>query len=114
MHKNILHQSKFFFVTTILLFMIVACEPKLDIANSPESLATSTAQPTASNNILVTDTPISKLELPAYTLNTKLPDSPAQMLLYKQVVPAGLPDDNSLAALMSQLKITGTDRKSVV
>jgi len=108
MHKNILHQSKFFFVTTILLFMIVACEPKLDIANSPESLETRKEQPTASNNILVTDTPISKLELPAYTLNTKLPDSPAQMLLYKQVVPAGLPDDNSLAALMSQLKITGT------
>ena len=107
MYKNVLHQSKFFFVTIILLSMIVACEPKSDKANSLEPLATNTAQSTASNNILVTDTPTSKLDLPAYTLNTKLPDSPAQMLLYKQVVPAGLPDDNSLVALMSQLKITG-------
>lgn len=107
MYKNILHQSKFFFVTIILLSIIVACEPKSNKANSPEPLGTNTAQSPASNDILVTDTPTSKLGLPVYTLNTKLPDSPAQMLLYKQVVPAGLPDDNSLATLMSQLKITG-------
>lgn len=108
MQKKILHQSKFFFVTIILLSMIVACEPKSDKANSPELLVTNTAQSTASNNILVTDTPTSKLDLPVYTLNTKLPDSPAQMLLYKQVVPAGLPNDKQLADLMAQLKITGT------
>jgi hypothetical protein len=108
MHKNILHQSKFLFVTIILLSAIVACEPKSDKANSPEPLVINTTQSTASNNILVTDTPTSKLDLPAYTLNAKLPDSPAQMLLYKQVVPAGLPNDKQLADLMAQLKITGT------
>lgn len=64
--------------------------------------------PTISDNVLVTDTPSSNLGSPAYTLETEFPDSPAQMLLYKQVVPAGLPTDKQLADLMAQLKITGT------
>jgi LysM repeat protein len=64
--------------------------------------------PTISDNLPVTDTPSPKLGWPVYTLETELPDSPAQMLLYKQAVPAGLPNDESLTALMAQLKITGT------
>jgi LysM repeat protein len=64
--------------------------------------------PATSDNLLVTDTPSSNLDWPAYTLETEFPDSPAQMPLYKQVIPAGLPTDKQLADLMAQLKITGT------
>lgn len=64
--------------------------------------------PTISDNLLATDTPSSNLGWAAYTLETEFPDSPAQMPLYKQVVPAGLPTDTQLADLMAQLKITGT------
>lgn len=64
--------------------------------------------PTISDNLLATDTPSSNLGWAAYTLETEFPDSPAQMPLYKQVVPAGLPTDKQLADLMAQLKITGT------
>ena len=64
--------------------------------------------PTISDNLLVADTPSSTLNWPTYTLETEFPDSPVQMSLYKQVVPAEWPTDKQIADLMVQLKITGT------
>lgn len=63
--------------------------------------------PIGGKDILVTDTPVSNLSWPAYSLDAELPNSPEQMYLYTQVVPAGLPNDPRLAELMAQLKITG-------
>lgn len=63
--------------------------------------------PIGGKDILVTDTPTPKLSWPAYSLEAELPNSPEQMYLYTQVVPAGLPNNDRLAALMEQLKITG-------
>jgi LysM repeat protein len=64
--------------------------------------------PAIGNDFLVSDTPMPEVTWPVYMLATKLPDSPTQLHLYKQTVPGGLPNEESLAALMAQLKITGT------
>jgi LysM repeat protein len=64
--------------------------------------------PAIGNDLPVTDTPSPKSTWPVYTLAAELPNSPTQARLYTQKVPAGLPNEQSLAALMEQLKMTGT------
>jgi hypothetical protein len=67
-----------------------------------------TELPSSDHHPSVTSTPGPETTWPVYTLETELPDSPSQLRLYSQVVPAGLPDEQRLTALMEQLKITGT------
>jgi hypothetical protein len=99
MQKRIQYSISFPVALFFLLVATFACTPK--------SEPTQAANPTT-EVLTATNTPSPELDGPAYTLETKLPDSPAQMLLYKQTVPAGLPNDKRLAELMAQLNITGT------
>ena len=120
MHKR--YQYSIYFILILLLVMTTACTPEKESMEPPisresvsvmttftpeSSIVTATDTLSVSDNHPVTDTPTSRLDWPAYTLNTKLPNSPAQMTLYAQTVPAGLPNDDRLAALMAQLKVTG-------
>lgn len=92
----------------LLLIGIFACAPKSEptqVADRAEPAATIAP---ISGDLQAADTPLPKLAWPAYTLKTELPDSPSQMPLYRQSVPAGLPNEQQLTGLMAQLKITGT------
>ena len=93
MHKSIRYSIG---STVVLIFLLIgtfACTPKPEPTPVEER---------------ATDTPGPKSDWPVYTLKTELPDSPAQMPLYRQTVPAGLPNEEQLAGLMARLKITGT------
>lgn len=105
-----------YLIFILVLVMATACIPETQSGESVSAMTTRTPQLSTfpatdslnvSNNSTVTDTPTSQLDWPAYTLKAELPNSPEQMHLYTQVVPAGLPNDERLAALMAQLKITG-------
>lgn len=113
MYKGIQYSISFIVKIIFLVLLTYACTPTLktiSTTNPTANVATATniELPTTSNNILVTDTPNPKLDWPVYTLETEFPDSPAQMPLYQQAVPAGLPNNERLTALMAQLKIVGT------
>ena len=120
MHQR--SQCSIFFILILIFVMTTACVPKIASRESPASgesisvvttltpeLSTVIATDTlgVSNNPPVTDTPASRLDWPAYTLQTELPTSPEQLHLFTQVVPAGLPNNERLAVLMAQLKVTG-------
>lgn len=104
---------------TVFLVVIIACTPESESIESSASAEFATAAATftleastvtamdAVGSSLITGTPSSGVDWPAYSLEAELPNSPEQMYLYTQVVPAGLPNDDRLAALMAQLKITG-------
>lgn len=108
------------FIVTILfaLFLTNACAPGSGLANGTEAVpaagpvteaaGTNIAPPADGNAPPVTDTPDTRSNWPVYTLETELPDAPAQMTVYRQAVPAGLPDEERLAELMAQIQITGT------
>lgn len=119
MDKRIRHSISFIVSIIFVLLLTHACAPRSGSANDPETvpttspvteaaMGTNTGLPTAGSDIPATDTPGPASNWPVYTLETELPDSPSQMSLYRQVVPAGLPDDERLAELMAQIQITGT------
>lgn len=99
----------------VLLTMTTACAPSMnsapagipvDMTSTPLILTPEPDTATASA-IPATDTPSQVAEWPVYTLAAELPDAPTQMSLYRQVVPAGLPDEKRLAEIMEQLHMTG-------
>lgn len=112
MYKRIRHSISFIVAIIFLVLLTYACTPKsetISTTNPTASVATATnTELPINNNPLVTDTSSPKLDWPVYSLETEFPDAPAQMSLYKQAIPAGLPNDERLTALMAQLKIAGT------
>jgi hypothetical protein len=99
-----------------LLTLSTACAPKpnsaqaanpVEVTSTP-LLLTSESPTEAATNIPVTNTPSQASDWPIYTLEAELPNSPAQLSLYTQVIPAELPDEERLAEIMEQLQITGT------
>ena len=106
------YQRSITLTLTILLLSVAtfACTSKskpTQSTNDTEPELANTESLDVNNNHLVTDTPNPKLDCPAYTLETEFPNSLKQLSLYKQTVPAGLPNAERLSAIMSQLKITG-------
>jgi hypothetical protein len=79
---------------------IATLTPELFTITATDALSVSNDHPVIGAPTLTSDWPV-------YTLKADLPTSPAQMALYTQMVPGGLPNNERLAALMSQLKIRG-------
>jgi hypothetical protein len=91
----------------IVMIAVAACTPTSN-PSTDVPVATATEVKSIENHPPVAYTPGSGITWPVYTLETELPNSPSQLRLYSQVVPAELPDEQRLTALMEQLKITGT------
>jgi hypothetical protein len=91
----------------LLLITIAACGPASNLSTDVP-VATATEVKSIENHPSVTNTPGLKITWPVYRLETELPDSPSKLRIYSQVAPLELPDEQRLAALMEQLKITGT------
>ncbi|HTX90431.1 MAG TPA: hypothetical protein VMC09_04360 [Anaerolineales bacterium] len=122
MCQRIRYSTSFGVALFFLLVLTVSCAQKLQptqAANSAKAtLPAATFTPEISTEtpagIPVTDTPNpGSSTWPAYNLATTLPDSPAQVHLYRQAYPAPLPGGERLAALMKKLQITGTVSTSV-
>jgi hypothetical protein len=94
-------------ITFCIVITLAACTPTSN-PSTDVTVATATEVKSIENHPPVTNTLGSEIKWPVYTLETEFPDSPSQLRLYSQVVPAELPDERRLAALMEQLKITGT------
>lgn len=111
MHKNQRHLT---FIAFSLLIALAACAPVSTTGANSDATMTFTPEvpsPTATHPSTaaaqVTSTPTTRPGWPLYSLKAELPSAPEQMRLYTQVIAAGLPDDQRLAALMAQLKMTG-------
>lgn len=107
MSKEIRSSTSLRLIFCIVMIAVAACTAS---SNPSTNVPVATATEVKPNNhqLSVTNTPGSQTTWPVYTLETELPNSPSQLRLYSQVVPAELPDEQRLAALMEQLKITGT------
>ena len=86
--------------------MLTSCAPAATI----KSTSTVALIPTATRTLFPTKTNSAESQTgwPKYSLATELPDSPAQLHMYTQAFPAGLPEGERLTTLLSQLHITGT------
>lgn len=86
--------------------MLTSCEPAATI----EPASTAALIPTPTKTLFPTETNSveSRTGWPKYSLATEFPDSPAQLHMYSQAFPAGLPEGERLTTLQSQLQITGT------
>lgn len=125
MHQRIRYSTSFSVALFFLLALTVSCAPKFEptpvatLAKTTIPAATFTPEiPTeTATEIPMIDTPTPNPDSypnghasawPVYTLAAKLPDSPAQVHLYRQAFPAGLPGGERLTTLMKKLQITGT------
>lgn len=118
MDNRIRHSISFIVTMFFALFLANACAPGSGLANGTEAVpaagpvteaaGTNTALPADGNAPPVPGTPDTRSTWPVYTLEAELPDAPAQMTVYRQAVPAGLPDEERLAELMTQLQVSGT------
>jgi len=90
----------------LVVIMLTSCAPAATI----KSTSTVALIPTATRTLFPTETNSAESQTgwPKYSLGTELPDSPAQLHMYTQAFPAGLPEGERLTTLLSQLHITGT------
>lgn len=110
-------------LSLFILFNMGACTPRNPSGPMPTATLPPTSQPSETPATLAssstpkkppaatappTSTPYPKTSWPVYTLATELPTSPAEVRLYMQAYPAGLPSETRLAEIMAQLQIIGT------
>ena len=111
MRQRIRYAISFSVALFCLFVLATACAPKSNPTQALDPVAATFTPDVPAMTVTelpVTDTPTQDVSAwPVYTLATKLPDSPSQVRLYRQTMPAGLPSGERLAALMKQLKISG-------